>query len=111
MRMSQRVWAKYLAGFLLLWALVDLTVPMVCQTDVVEFPAVQTAAGTALQKPQDGNSPQQYYEDDCFCCCSHIIPAPHVVLTAALVSVPADFPAEPGKIDGIAQAHYHPPRS
>lgn len=78
-------WRKLGAGFILLWALMDLSLPGVCKeegfgsaltdTQVVglvesaKTPAAHAASSTPINTPSDMPG-----REDCFCCCSHVAP-------------------------------------
>jgi hypothetical protein len=79
---------------LLTWAAADLLVPQLCSVE-----QMQSDSPTA---PQD--------QDDCFCCCAHVVRSNTVQLVVVdLVpvvrepSVPADLPT------GVPPSVYHPP--
>lgn len=113
---------RALAIFFLIFTAIDLTFPSLCQADEPTDPcatAVQPDASktdnhfVGLSDPSaPTNSPAEHseFEEDCFCCCSHIIPSPHIgvaesfrqprVAPATLASLPAAPPHNT----------YHPPR-
>jgi len=74
--MSVWEWRKTLARLLLLLAAADLVWPGACRTDGGILFAVQNFAATGSAPTESGGQPGRYYEDDCFCCCSHIFTAP-----------------------------------
>lgn len=94
-------WQKGLAAFLLLWALADLGVPGLCKSDNDRSPEVQPVAAlvnASQTGPQDvmqkagkgsGQHDSSTLDEDCFCCCSHIVPSAHFQLPAIAASVPA----------------------
>jgi hypothetical protein len=78
-------WRRFVAGFILIWALLDLSIPGVCQSDDLESTPVsaqemksaQQAASSTVQDYSaipDGNPSDQSGPEDCFCCCSHVTP-------------------------------------
>jgi hypothetical protein len=85
MQVMAQSWRKCGAAFILIWVLLDLSVPGMCQKDDLEsVPAnVQTAASVrhgadaSIHKtsttPNDNGSDEPGPED-CFCCCSHVVP-------------------------------------
>lgn len=91
--MLRRVsWSRWVAVFLLLWGVCDLTVPGICKTDFTDLQAiaVQTQGSShgngshpqVLQVMQQSQDPMSSPavpnsdSDDCWCCCSHIV-TPH----------------------------------
>jgi hypothetical protein len=73
---------RFVAIFFLLWTLTDLSVPEVCMAD---FDAPASLAGASTEQPVLATSPQRHDsgspsvpyqpDDDCFCCCSHVLPS------------------------------------
>lgn len=106
-----RQWPRVVAAFLILWALADLTVPGICGTDA-PLPSTQTT--TALSAVPAGNasrSQESNREDDCFCCCTHIVPAPHSELSASLVDQGDLFSFAERGPHVYLSTPYPPPRS
>jgi hypothetical protein len=106
-------------------AIVDVFFPQVCGdeqtllslTSLVEAPEMSTgkAAADLASVGDHGSQPgqdshQSPADEDCFCCCSHIIPSPHINVAAlnclpqlddpAIFSLPLPHPHGP----------FHPPR-
>jgi len=110
--MNRWGWRKVVASYLLAWTFLCLCVPMSCAEDRVAIPGASSAIAQAFETQSDrGNAPVPSYEDDCFCCCAHIVPTPHFSVAA-----PTDFVAvEPALLYGeprkLAISVYHPPRS
>lgn len=116
-------WQKGLAAFLLLWAIADLSVPGLCKSDNDRSPDVQpvVASVNASQAgPQDvirkavrgsGQQGTSTLDEDCFCCCSHIVPAPHFQLPAIAASLPALTVYHFEQVTASTAPPYHPPRS
>lgn len=114
------------AIFLLAFAFFDLTVvdifsPQLCGDEQVSLSLtgpvdsteeVACEAGTSkTHDPQpDQDSHQSPIDEDCFCCCSHIIPSPHVNVAALNcppqldASAITSFPLPPPR------GAFHPPR-
>ncbi len=111
MFMSHRV-RKYIAIFLLLWAAADLTVPGVCQTDY-KFPSdlQATTPGSAGRIDQSSQGQANQDDDDCFCCCSHVIPGVSAILTVILMPhfLHLELPPQPPFIS--VTPRHQPPRS
>lgn len=82
-------WSRWVAMVLLLWGMLDLTVPGFCQTDFTDIQAIASqmhaaseastpqphGARVAQHKPQHSPTPAESNSDsdDCWCCCSHIV--------------------------------------
>ncbi len=77
---------RLVAIFFLLWTLTDLSVPQLCLAD---FDAPATLAGASKRSDgacthrsqPNGNGPANMpfqQDDDCFCCCSHVLPSSFV---------------------------------
>ena len=104
-------WRRILALFLLVWAVADLSVPGFCQTDGA-LPERQTTTLTSASHPKDSNPLKSGdYEDDCFCCCTHILPSVHFELAAGLVFTPEVVCTPLAKPKEFHGSVYHPPRS
>jgi hypothetical protein len=108
-----------MAIFLLVFALVDLTIidlafPQFCESDLSPRSASLNAKLISLDlrenNERDRGSDQSCEEEDCFCCCSHIVPGVPVNVAALGLKtlVPAaiinSLPSPP------PQSTYHPPR-
>ncbi len=113
----RKSWPKLLAFVLLVWTAVDISLPMVvCNSEgqlLLNRGAGLVLSSSAPSTPRQGGSQQSRYayEDDCFCCCSHIVPTQHFELLAMLRAVPTNFIPTNGEARGIAESVYHPPRS
>jgi hypothetical protein len=108
--LMRSVWRKQLALLLLLWMVVDLCVPGMCQAEDLTFSSpsrstlIRSAGGGGAQNP---DSP----EDDCFCCCTHIVLTAPVELSAFALSTPEHGIVDLNPPRGFTSASYHPPRS
>jgi hypothetical protein len=102
---------KFVALFVLVWALGDLSVPGLCRTDLPDF---GTAQPVSVSAPASASHQQQYQsslEDDCFCCCSHVAPTSPAALSEVAIAV-ADWPAYVTEMPReFSSSLYHPPRS
>jgi hypothetical protein len=115
-------WRKIAASFVLLWALMDLSVPGVCQADDLE---ASPANAQMLASPQphvaitilssssvpDQNPSNQSAPEDCFCCCSHIAPTPTFEIAAQVSSEICEPLAALGQQLDYSLFIYHPPRT
>ena len=84
---------------LLLWAATDLAFPGLCAEDA----GITSQAGSS---PADRGSSQQ---DDCFCCCHHVVPTNFDLVTAFLFSIDVPDTQATGLSPGIPRAFFHPP--
>ena len=57
--------------------------------------------------PQDGN-PQQS-DDNCICCCAHVIVVQPVLLDASVLVIKGLDPVEPRQVERQPSSIYHPP--
>lgn len=119
-------WQTWFASFLLLWTLADLSVPGLCQSDDDGSP-VSTVASQSENSSQVGqatsfeaqfrmasNTGQPIApssQEDCFCCCAHIVPSSHFqVATFELAEQALPF-YHFNQVTTAAPPLYHPPRS
>lgn len=109
-QMHSRV-RKFVALFVLIWALGDLSMPGLCRTDLPDFGAPQSTSVSAQPSVSHQQQSQSSVEDDCFCCCPHVAPASPVSLSATAITL-ADWPAYvTEKPREFSSSLYHPPRS
>ena len=113
-------WRSGVALVILVWALFDLSVPGLCTTEeellpggatvqqeyvlasTVQTPRIQSAAAVPID--------QNPLENDCWCCCSHVVPPPHFEM-----SVISSFTYDEALVFerpslGWPPLLYHPPR-
>jgi len=102
-----------LALVLLIWTAVDLCIPMVCPS---EGPST-VMDGKAVMQDQSARYEQTNLplssglDDDCFCCCSHIVPATQFALSITESSVPAETLVAIADPATAPQSLFHPPKS
>ena len=117
---------RWIAIFLLAMAffdmaIVDLFFPQLCGDDQVSFLAAgpgestekvagEFAAPGNHDSQPDQDSHQSTTDEDCFCCCSHIIPSPHVSVAALNGPPPPDDPAIASLPSPPPHGPFHPPR-
>lgn len=107
-------WRKFVVAFLLLWTLVDLAFPGLCRAEGVVAVQAQTnvAAATARVGPGSGGRTQLPYDDeDCFCCCSHIIPGSHMVISSLECTNQSKIVVAVSEPFALPHTFFHPPRS
>jgi hypothetical protein len=120
------VWQKFFAALLLLWALADLSVPGLCQSDddgSQDPQALSQSAGPSQVGQQvasetqfrmasnQGQKSAPSSQEDCFCCCAHIVPAPHFSFASIERSASAVTFYHFNQLTASAPPLYHPPRS
>lgn len=104
-------WQKVVTLFILLWAVVDLSVPSFCEVDSsFRIPSTQQQSNVSADNNKSSRSAIPAQEDDCFCCCSHIAPTAHFEFSSVALS--GEFRVPAPQLDPLefAEAHYHPPR-
>jgi hypothetical protein len=106
-----RSWTKRLAMLMLLGVALDLSVPGICRTDGIVMPVLQTIASATPANSHQESNPQETFGDDCFCCCSHIVPTAHFRLERGQTvssEGPPYLQIQPTK---LSTSVYHPPRA
>ena len=113
-----RTWHKVVVILILSWAVIDNCVPGFCPADsppgapisnssvVVSSPPV--AAKNVAQPNNLGYSP---FEDDCFCCSTHVAPSPHFTLSRSLAATRVIVLVAESHTEDWTPLLYHPPRS
>jgi hypothetical protein len=102
-------------------AVVDVFFPQLCGDEHASDSFTSTAKSTekiadefAVTRNQDSqpvqDSRQSGTDEDCFCCCSHIIPSPHVSVAALNCPPQPDDPAIPSFPSSSPHGVFHPPR-
>lgn len=118
------IWRKWLAAFFLLWALADLSVPGLCQSDnddgsqgsqvASRFESASRVAlsGTRLRAASNsGHKSVPSTQEDCFCCCAHIVPTPHFLIASIERSALAEAFYQFHQVAAPTLLLYRPPRS
>jgi hypothetical protein len=124
MRMSnlRRGIAVFLLAFVVFdLAVVDMFSPELCSDEQVSLSFATPDDSTEDDAGESGairnhnpqpsqNSHQSPIDEDCFCCCSHIIPSPNVSV-AALNCLPQPADPEIGSLPSSPPRDaFHPPR-
>lgn len=106
-------WRKFVVAFLLLWTLVDLAFPSLCRAEgVVAGQAQATVAATAQVGPGSGGGRElPYDDDDCFCCCSHVIPGSHIAISSPELTNRSKITIAVSEPFALPHTFFHPPRS
>ncbi len=102
---------KRAAWLLLLLLALDLSTEGVC--GAATLPASDGRGELALRA---GNAPatqeaQNPDGDGCFCCCTHVLPGAHFVLTLPLPEVPAESVSALIRLPSPVHAFFHPPKN
>src|SRR5215475_10495035 len=102
-------------------AIVDVFFPQTCGEQQMSLPSsgpvdsTEESAGEKIAvKNHDSQPGQDSHEssadEDCFCCCSHIIPSPHVSVVTLNSPPQAGDPAITSLPSALPRDAYHPPR-
>jgi hypothetical protein len=114
-RRKLRTWQRNISLVLLLFCffdmvIVDVLFPEACERESTILGNISTSLPTAQslspiihipQEEQQTPTDSTPVEDDCFCCCAHIVPVEHfkfpplVVQTSAITAVPQNLPTSP----------------
>lgn len=120
--MTARV-VRVIAILFLVYTGADLTVPEFCAEEMGIAPFAQATSSTGIgsspafvtdasEPRQDPPSEPTHSDEDCFCCCAHVLPG-HTTAPVAVAELSSDVAALK-KIDvasPLLQGPYHPPRS
>lgn len=110
---------RLVAIALFIFALADLAYPQSCcdeflsffeTASVVSITSATAECSGAAGSQRDAQSDPAGTQDDCFCCCTHVMPTPHFDLAAPCVqSPPVDL--ELTSLPSLSPARiFHPPR-
>lgn len=120
---------RAIAIFFLLFSFTDLVIadifaPQLCSEAAAELPLacakvddseITFAKGTGPTAVAGSSSSEQPaqpsdFDEDCFCCCSHIIPSPHINLAALNCLPQPGDPAMTSLPSSPPRGTFHPPR-
>lgn len=108
--MSRKLY-KTVAIVLLLWTVTDIAAPGLCASETVLIPDAQLVLTSARHSASHRSTGTLYVsDDDCFCCCSHIVPSPHFVMALTPQVAPAEVTVAWVRLDRPPTSLYHPPR-
>lgn len=102
---------KAISLFLLLWTAADLGVPGFCRTDGIHLPSFRGRHATVDKQTAPEPANQLADEDDCFCCCSHIIHTPYFALQPGSLTAFVELPDILSQPDSVSFPLFHPPRA
>jgi hypothetical protein len=126
---TRRRVARAVAMLFLIYTALDITAPEFCKGEVLGdgggraavLTSLQTASealataftvGPAGKQPQNRLPEESSNDEDCFCCCTHILPG---TITVSLETSDASFPGS--TLEHLSTAsptlpsQFHPPRS
>jgi hypothetical protein len=111
------MWKRRVALVILTWALLDLSVPGLCRGEQ----AIPSTSTTAVALSFSAPVPQSDHvsrlvsdettDDDCWCCSSHVVPAPRFEVTLLLPLEREEATLFERPTQGWSLPLYHPPRS
>ena len=109
MRLTRAVVIFFLAAIAL-----DLSFPELCAADRLDIPGFSSNAShpevTQSRSPEDKEQVPVSRDDDCVCCCAHVVPVSIAPLDPTLTeSVQTPFPQVP-VADRLAPELFRPPR-
>jgi len=100
-------WIRFVALFLLVFTLYDVSVPENC---LIEGLAI-APSGTQMQAShEDGNRGSCQFEEDCMAC-AHVLPSTHYRFAVTEVVALAESNPFPAAQGGVPALPYHPPRA
>jgi hypothetical protein len=102
-------WVKFVALFLFVFTLYDVSLPENCLIEGLAITSSSTQARAAQQDENRGGGGCQF-EEDCMAC-AHVLPGTHYVLGVTEVVALADPNLFLTTQGGVPALLYHPPRS
>jgi len=106
---------KAVAMGMLSYALFCFAVPETCRgDDAISTPLTSTGLAREQVNIVDNTSPsssQELDRDDCYCCCSHIVPSAPSLESVMLGAVFEGTVPIPGYFRLLADPFFHPPRA
>lgn len=105
----------------LLYTAFDITIPQYHRNESIRSGESIVASGTGTSQteqlasesmPSDSREDREHPRDeDCFCCCSHVVPSPLFVdIVGAIVNLPTHSEADTSIPSAPLHTPYHPPR-
>jgi hypothetical protein len=104
-----------IAVFFLLFTIVDISSPHVCCEELnglVESVAQSAAVNASIVHDSRSQPPAKpsASEEDCFCCCSHVLPSLSLNMAELDFKSPETDPQQDCLLTPPLSALYHPPR-
>ena len=116
-RAALAMWKRRVALAILTWAILDLSLPGLCPGEQ-EIPPTSTVAvalsfvGSVPHNIQvSGPRSDQTTDDDCWCCSSHVVPAPRFEATLLSPQEREEATVSERSSQGWSLPLNHPPRS
>lgn len=114
--------ARFIVVLFLTYAGVDIANPQLCSDDLIPLSVLQASniqeraeapsIGASGETGQQEDPSAPHSEDDCFCCCTHVVPAPTTHPNGASNVVLYEHVSVP---ESVSSAHlkalYRPPRT
>lgn len=98
------------AVVLLMLAAADLAFPQICRENASGLPAAPLAASLEAQQ-HEGSGNDDMQQEDCFCCCPHIVSVePQTLLTSLAGTDGALAARNPGEPSASLLSLFRPPR-
>lgn len=120
---KQSYLGRAVALFFILFAFADLSVPQLCCEELggSSLPSASLASSNnqsdelslslASGRPQQNPSKNtEESDEDCFCCCSHIVPGSHFNVALLEMKSAVTNPADNFLPTSPPDAQFHPPR-
>jgi hypothetical protein len=111
---------RAVAVFFVLFTFADLSIPQLCSE---EFGLQSLPGGSAPanlgdeagttdrdRSHQEQSEESNHSDEDCFCCCSHIVPGSHFSVDISELTSPETNPGDDSLPTSPPNAPYHPPR-
>ena len=123
-RLRQSYLSRAIALFFFFFTVADLATPHLCGEEMglpispvgssissaVDPASNATTSIAAADSHQEEPSAPMQADEDCFCCCSHILPSIHFVVEGILSESLSTDLAISSLPNGLPDKHYHPPR-
>ena len=105
---------RVVAGFLVVWTILFMTIPGLCESIRVELPSLTDDAilrGAAHSVQTTGAPTDTGAEDhDCLCCCAHVVPVQPFEPPTSFALIYLSPSPEYILFPELRQAFFHPPR-
>ena len=111
------------ALFFILFTFADLLIPQFCKEELGGHPLPSTRStgsnntldeqdSTLISEhaTQEPSKNSQHVDEDCFCCCSHIVPGSHFSVAILELKSPETNPGVDSLPTSQPNAPFHPPR-
>jgi hypothetical protein len=118
--------ARFIVVLFLAYAGVDIANPQLCSDEFappsvllaanVERRTEELSTSVSINNSKETEQREQpsapHNDEDCFCCCTHVLPAPTIHPNGASDAVSQELPLTPQSVTSAhLMALYHPPRT